>query len=151
MSKRLSTLIIVMICLCIGCALGYLSGTSDSDIAMKKYVLDSNANLLTQHILCLAKLRTGRIDEAAVDMEQHLNTYIRQLSMSVYDKSGNLDIERIPLNHLNALKAARIYAAAGYREAFDKDTLFILDKITPVIAVKDRFPALQELHKKSKK
>jgi hypothetical protein len=118
---------------------------------MKKYVLDSNANLLTQHILCLARLRTGRIDKAAVDMEQYLNTYIRQLSMSAYDKSGNLDTERIPLNHLHALRAAKIYAAAGYRDAFDEDTLFILDKIAPVVAVKDRFPALQELHKRSQK
>jgi len=69
MSKRLNILIIVIICLCIGCVLGYTSGKADSDIVMKKYVLDSNANLLTQHILCLAKLRTNRIDEAAVDME----------------------------------------------------------------------------------
>ena len=151
MSKRLSTLIIVIICLCIGCALGYLSGVADSDIRMKRYVLDSDANLLTQRILCLAKLRTGRIEDAAVDIEEHLDDSIRQLSMSAYDKSGDLHTERIPLNHLRALKAAKIYAAAGYRDAFAKDTLFILDKIAPVIAVKDRFPALQELHKQSQK
>jgi hypothetical protein len=149
MSKRLSTLIIVLICLCIGCVLGYTSGKADSDIVMKKYVLDSNANLLTQHILCLAKLRTNRIDEAAVDMEQHIDSYTRQLSMSAYDRSGDFHAERIPLNHLRALKAAKIYAAAGYRDAFAEDTLFMLDKIDPVIAVKDRFPAMQELQKQS--
>jgi len=151
MSKRLNTLIIVIICLCIGCVLGYLSGTADSGIMMKEYILDSNANLLTQCILCLAKLRTGRIDEAAVDMEKHLDNSIRQLSMSGYDKSGELHAERIPLNHLRALKAVKIYAAAGYRDIFAKDILFILDKIDPVIAVKDSAPALQELHEQSQK
>ena len=151
MSKRLSTLIIVFICLCIGCALGYLSGIADSDIKLERYVLDSDANLLTQRILCLAKFRTGRIEEAAVDIEGHLDESIRQLSMSGYDKSGELHVEKIPLNHMHALKAAKIYADAGYRDAFAEDTLFVLDKIAPVIAIKDRFPAMQELQKQSQK
>jgi len=137
--------------LCIGCALGYRSGTTDSNIKLKEYVLDSDANLLTQHVLCLAKLRTGRINEAVADMELHVSHYVRQLCRYAYDKSGDLRTDRMPPSHLSALKAAKLYAAAGYGDAFAEDTLFLLEKIDSVIAIKDRFPEMQELQKQSQK
>ena len=151
MSKRLSILITVVICLCIGCALGYRSGTADSEIKRKNYVLDSDANLLTQHVLCLANLRTGRINEAVADMELHVSRYVRQLCRYAYDKNGNLSTERMPPSHLSALKAAKLYAAAGYGDAFADDTVFLLEKIDSVTAIKERFPAMQELQKQSQK
>ncbi len=151
MSKRLSFLITVIICLCIGCALGYRSGTADSDIKLKQYVLDSDANLLTQRVLCLANLRTGRIDKAVADIEQHVSHNIRQLCRHASDENGSLSTERMPPRHLSALKAAKLYAAAGYGDAFAEDTLFLLKKLDSVAAIKDGFPAMQELLKQSQK
>ena len=151
MSKRLSILITAIICLCIGSALGYRSGTADADVKLKEYVLDSDANLLTQHVLCLANLRTGRTDAALADIELHAADYIRKLCRHAYDKNGNLSIERMPPRHLSALKAAKLYAAAGYGDTFAKDIPLLLEKIDPVNAIKDSFPAMQELQKQSQK
>jgi hypothetical protein len=84
-------------------------------------------------------------------MELHVSDYVRQLCRYAFDKNGNLSTERMPPSHLSALKAAKLYAAAGYGGAFAEDTLFLLEKVDSVIAVKDRFPAMQELQKQSQK
>ena len=151
MSKRLSILTTAVICLCIGSVLGYRSGTADSETKLKNYVLDSDANLLTQHVLCLANLRTGRMDEAVADMELNVSDYVRQICRYAFDKDGNLSTEGMPPPHLSALKAAKLYAAAGYGDAFAEDTLFFLEKIDSVTGIKDRFPAMQELQNRSRK
>jgi len=98
---------------------------------VKNYIMDANAGWLSQHINRLAMIRTGRADEAAGDIEKTLDNSIIQLSWAGLDKNGEFHAERLPEGHLGALKRARVYADAGYRDAFSEESLRILDKVEP--------------------
>jgi len=106
-------------------------GAGYSGLYVKNYMLDANASWLSQHINRLAMIRTGRLDEAAADIEKTLDNSIIQLSWAGLDRNGEFHAERLPNGHLGALKMARIYADAGYRDAFSEESLRILDKVEP--------------------
>ena len=150
MSKRVSILIVAITCGCIGCGIGFLVGAGRSGIMIKNYLLDSNASWLSQHIVRLAMIRTGHADDSAANIEKSLDNSIKQLSWSGLDKSGGFHAERLPGMHLRALQVAKIYADAGYRNAFSEDSLRILDKVEPLEG-RACAPALRELQEQAQK
>ena len=91
--------------------------------------MDANAGWLNQHINRLAMIRTGRADDAAGDIEKTLDNSIIQLSWAGLDRNGEFHGERLPETHLRALQIAKVYADAGYSNAFSEDSLRILDKV----------------------
>ena len=132
MSKRISILIIAVTCTCIGGGIGYLAGAARTGVMMKEALLDSNSSWLTQHIVRLAMIRTGHADDSAADMEKYLDNSIKQLSWPGLDKGDEFHAERLPEGHLRALQVAKFYADAGYRNAFSKNSLHILDQVEPI-------------------
>ena len=150
MSKRVSILIAAVACTFIGCGIGYIVGAARSGILMKNYLLDSNASWLTQHIVRLAMIRTGQSDDAAADIEKYLDNSVEQLGWSGLDKSDRFHAERLPEMHLRALQVAKVYADAGYRNAFSKESLHILDQVEPV-EVKFCAAPLRELQEQASK
>ena len=150
MSKRISILTVAITCTCIAGGIGYLAGAGRSGVMMKTYLLDSNSSWLTQHIVRLAMIRTGHPDDSAADIEKSLDNSIKQLSWSGLDKSGGFVARRLPEGHLRALQVAKIYADAGYRNAFSNDSLRILDNVEPADG-NACAPALHELQEQSRK
>ena len=150
MSKRISILIVAITCTCIGGGIGYLAGAARSGVIMKTYLLDSNSSWLTKHIVRLALIRTGHPDDSAADIEKSLGSSIKQLSWSGLDKSGGFVAGRLPEGHLRALQLAKVYADAGYRNAFSKDSLRILDQVE---AIEGKYCAasLRELQEQARK
>jgi hypothetical protein len=150
MSKRLPILIVAIICTFVGGGIGYLTGAARSGVMMTDYLLDSNSSWLSQHIARLAMIRTGHADDSAADIEKSLDNSIEQLSWSGLDKSGGFHPKQLPEMHLRALQIAKVYADAGYREAFSKDSLHILDQVQP-IEEKYCLAALRELQEQASK
>ncbi len=130
MSKRVSILVVAIICVCIG-GFCFLLGAGYSGLYLKDYILDANAGWLNQHINRLAMIRTGRVEEAAADIEKTLDNSIIQLSWAGLDRNGDFHGGRLPEAHLRALQIARVYADAGYRNVFSEESLGILDKVEP--------------------
>jgi len=126
----MSIFVVVIICVCVG-GFCFLLGAGYSGLYLKNYIMDANAGWLNQHINRLAMIRTGRADEAADDIEKALDNSIIQLSWAGLDRKGEFHGERLPEMHLRALKIARIYADAGYLDAFSEESLGILDKVEP--------------------
>jgi hypothetical protein len=125
-------------------------GAGYSGLYLKNYILDANAGWLNQHINRLAMIRTGRLDEAAADIEKTLDTSTIQLSWAGLDKNGEFHGGRLPEAHLQALQIARIYADAGYRDAFSDESLRILDKVEPPDR-KSCSAAIRELQERTRK
>ena len=149
MPKRVSILVVAIICTCTGIVFGFLFGAGYCGYQMKSYMLDANASWLTQHINRLAMIRTGRADDSAADIEKTLDNSIIQLSWAGLDGKGEFHAERLPYGHLRALQFARIYADAGYRDAFSEESLHILDKVEPADG-KARSRALSELQERTR-
>jgi len=103
MSKRMSIFVVVIICACVG-GFCFLSGAGYSGLYIKNYMLNANASWLSQHINRLAMIRTGRLDEAAGDIEKTLDNSIIQLSWAGLDKKGDFHSGRLPEAHLRALQ-----------------------------------------------
>ncbi len=150
MSKRVSILIIAITCTCIGGGIGYLTGAARVGFMIKNYMLDWNMSWLTQHIVRLAMIRAGHADDSAADMEKYLDNSIKQLSWPGLDKGDEFHAERLPEGHLRALQVAKFYADAGYRNAFSKDSLHILDQVESIEA-KYCAAALRELQEQTRK
>ena len=150
MSKRVSILIIAITCTCIGAGIGYLTGAARVGIMMKNYLLDSNSSWLSQNIVRLAMIRNGHADECAADIEMLLDNSVVQLSMDGLDMKGSFNPRRLPENHLRALQVAKFYADAGYRNAFSKGSLHILDQVEPIEG-KYCAAVLRELQEQSSK
>jgi len=149
MSKRMYIFVVVIICVCVG-GFCFLLGAGYSGLYFKNYIMDANAGWLNQHINRLAMIRTGRADEAAGDIEKTLDNSIIQLSWAGLDKNGEFHGERLPDGHLGALKMAKLYADAGYRNAFSEEALGILDKVEP--PDRKSFPAaIRELQEQTRK
>jgi len=147
MSKRVSILVVVIICACIS-GFSFLLGAGYSGFHIKNYMLNTNASWLSQHINRLAMIRTGRVNDAASDIEKALDNSIIQLSWAGLDKNGEFHGERLPEGHLGSLKWARVYADAGYRDAFSKESLRILNKVEPPDR-KSCSPAIRELQERT--
>lgn len=128
MSKRMSIFVVVIICVCVG-GFCFLVGAGYSGLYFKSYIMDTNAGWLNQHINRLAMIRMGWVDEAAGDIEKTLDNSIIQLSWAGLDRNGDFHGERLPETHLRALQIAKVYADAGYSNAFSEDSLRILDKV----------------------
>ncbi|KKM98408.1 hypothetical protein LCGC14_1158270 [marine sediment metagenome] len=150
MSKRLTVILKAILCLAVGGVVGYFIGAAKTGLWLRAYLMNSNASWLSQHIHYLAQIRTGRAQESAADIEKTLDNSIAQLSMAGRDYQGQFHPEKLPGGYLSALRAARVYADAGYRGAFSTASLRILDKVTPP-AGKYCSPALRELQKASSK
>ena len=132
MSKGASVLIVAITCTCIGLGIRYLVGVARAGIIITDYSMDLNAGLLKQHINHLAMIRTGHSDESAVDIEKCLDSLITQISVAGLDKGGAFHVERLSRLHLDPLQLAKAYADAGYRNAFSKDSIRILDQVKPI-------------------
>ncbi|MFB0552088.1 MAG: hypothetical protein ACETWQ_02135 [Phycisphaerae bacterium] len=130
MSKRVSILVVVIICVCIG-GFCFLLGAGYSGLYFKNYIMDANASWLSQHINRLAMIRIEWVEEAASDIENTLDNSIIQLSWAGLDRKGEFHGGRLPEAHLRALQMARVYADAGYRDAFSEESLGILEKVEP--------------------
>lgn len=149
MSKRVSIVVVAIICTCIGSGTGFLFGAGYSGSLIKNYMLNANASWLAQHINRLAMIRTGRVEDSAADIEKSLDNSIIQLSWAGLDRNGEFHAERLPDGHLRALQTARIYADAGYRDAFSEESLRILDKVEPPDG-KACSPAIRELQERTR-
>jgi len=147
MSKRVSIIVIVIICAIIG-GFSFTLGAGYSGLYLKNYMLDANAVWLSQHINRLAMIRTGRVEETAADIEKTLDNSILQLSWAGLDRKGDFHSGRLPEAHLRALQMARVYADAGYRDAFSEESLGILDKVAPPNR-KSCSPAIRELQERT--
>ena len=147
MSKRMSIFVVVIICVCVG-GFCFLLGAGYSGLYLKNYIMDANAGWLSQHINRLAMIRTGRADEAAGDIEKTLDNSIIQLSWAGLDKNGEFHGERLPEAHLRALQMARVYADAGYHDAFSEESLRILD-IVELVDVEKYSPAIRKLQERT--
>ena len=150
MSKRSATLILIITCTCIGCGIGYLAGAARSGSMIKDYMQDTTSSWLNQQILRLGMIRTGHADDAATDIETYLDNAIKQLSWPGLDKGDGFHAERLPEMHLRALQVAKVYADAGYRSAFSKDSLHILEQVEPIEG-KYCAAALRELQEQTSK
>jgi len=148
MSKRVSILVVVIICVCIG-GFCFLLGAGYSGLYFKNYIMDANASWLNQHINRLAMIRTGRADEAAGDIEKTLDNSIIQLSWAGLDRNGDFHGGRLPEAHLRALQIARVYADAGYRNVFSEESLRILDKVE-LADVEKYSSAIRELQERTR-
>ncbi len=148
MSKRVSILVVVIICVCVG-GFCFLLGAGYSGLYFKNYIMDANASWLNQHINRLAMIRTGRADEAAGDIEKTLDNSIIQLSWAGLDRNGAFHGGRLPEAHLRALQIARVYADAGYRDVFSEESLRILDKVE-FVDVEKYSPAIRELQERAR-
>ena len=123
---------VVVVCLVFaGMVVGYLLGAGYSGHLVKKYIMDGNAGLLSQHILHLAMIRTGDQNGAVTDIEAKLDNAIIQLAAGATDRQGHFHHDHIPYLHLLALQKARVYADAGHRQAFSNESLTILDQVSP--------------------
>ena len=124
--------------------IGFLIGAGYSGAMMKSYLIDSNASWLSQHITRLAMLRAGDTTQAVADVENTLDNCIIQLAWASQHRKDGFHPEKLPSHHMRALQAARVYADAGYRNAFSERSLEILDEVPPLEA---RFchPALRAL------
>ena len=148
MSKRMSIFVVVIICACVG-GFCFLSGAGYSGLYIKNYMLNANASWLSQHINRLAMIRTGRLDEAAGDIEKTLDNSIIQLSWAGLDRNGDFHGGRLPEAHLRALQIARVYADAGYRNVFSEESLRILDKVE-LADVEKYSSAIRELQERTR-
>ena len=150
MSKRVSISVVAITCMCIGCGIGFLVGAARTGVMFKSALMDSNMSWLTQHIVRLAMIRTGHADDSAADMEKYLDNSIKQLSWPGLDKGDRFHAERLLKGHLRALQVAKFYADAGYRNAFSKGSLHILDQVEPIEG-KYCAAVLRELQEQSSK
>lgn len=131
MSKRFAIILTAVLCLAVGGGVGFLIGAAYTGVQMKSYLLNSNAGWLSQHLRYLALIRTGHAGRAAADIEKTLDNSIVQLSWPGRDGQGTFHPEKLPHGHLSALRIARVYADAGYRDAFSAESLRVLDEVTP--------------------
>ena len=149
MSKRFAIILTAVLCLAVGGGVGFLIGAAYTGVQMKSYLLDTNASWLDQHFHYLALIRMGHAERAAADIEKTLDNCIVQLSWPGRDGQGKFHPEKLSHRHLSALRVGRVYADAGYRDAFSTESLRVLDQVTPPDG-NYCSPALRELQGRAK-
>jgi hypothetical protein len=99
---------------------------------MKSYMMDYNSSYLTQQVLSLAMLQNDNVDGCRASIEQTLENCVRQIGWVNMGRGGRIDPNNMPLGHLRALQAARLYTDAGYDVPFSDDSVKILSQVQPL-------------------
>lgn len=132
MKKGKFKILLFLIIFLIGGLVGFLIGAGYSGWMIKSYLVDSNASWLSQHITRLAMLRNGNMDGCIASIEKTLDNCVLQITWANKDRRGRIDPNSLPLGHLRALQAVRVYVDAGYDVSFSDDSVEMLSLVKPL-------------------
>lgn len=113
---------------------GFLLSAAYYGSAMKTMCLESSQSYLSQQIRHLAVLRsrdTGFALDEITEIEKSLDNSVIQLASKGMDSQRVFHPDRVSPGSLRALRLARVYSDAGYRQAFSEESLAVLDQVPP--------------------